>query len=66
MSKKWILIFKNELDKINGIEWLSAEGRLAAGEKNPINPINPVKKNKNRIHSIFCGSLCPNQQDIVS
>jgi len=33
MTKEWILIFKNELDRINRIERPSAEGRLAAGEK---------------------------------
>jgi hypothetical protein len=45
MSKEWILIFKNKLDRINRIiriERPSAEGRLAAGEKNPIDPVNPV------------------------
>ena len=38
MSKEWILIFKNELDRIiriNRTERPSAEGRLAAGEKIP-------------------------------
>ena len=50
MSKRgkkveWILIFKKQLDRINRIvriERPSAEGPLAAGEKNPVNPVNPV------------------------
>ncbi len=46
-SKKveWILIFKKQLDRINRIvriEWPSAEGSLAVGERNPVNPVNPV------------------------
>jgi hypothetical protein len=35
------------LDRIYRIIWIvgpSAQGYLAAGEKNPINPVNPVKK----------------------
>ncbi len=37
--------FKKQLDRINRIvriERSSAEGPLAAGEKNPVNPVNPV------------------------
>ena len=46
INKEWILNFKKQLDRINRIiriERPSAEGPLAAGEKNPINPVNPVK-----------------------
>jgi hypothetical protein len=45
MSKEWILIFKKQSDRINRIiriERPSAEGPLAAGEKNPVNLVNPV------------------------
>jgi hypothetical protein len=41
-KEEWILIFTKQLDRINRIERPSAEGRLAAGEKNPVNPVNPV------------------------
>jgi hypothetical protein len=46
-KEEWILIFERQLDRINRIvriERPSAEGPLAAGEKNPVNPVNPVKK----------------------
>ena len=54
IKKEWILIFEKQLDRINRIvriERPSAEGPLAASEKNPVNPaesppsvwwINPV------------------------
>ena len=44
-KEEWILIFEKKLDRINKIvriERPSAEGPLAAGEKNPVNPVNPV------------------------
>jgi len=44
-KEEWILIFENQLDRINRIvriERPSAERPLAAGEKNPVNPVNPV------------------------
>ena len=41
-KEEWILIFKKQLDRIVRIERPSAEGPLAAGEKNPVNPVNPV------------------------
>jgi hypothetical protein len=44
-KEEWILIFKKQLDRINRmirIELPSAEGPLAADEKNPVNPVNPV------------------------
>jgi hypothetical protein len=43
--EEWILLFEKKLDRINKIvriERPSAEGPLAAGEKNPVNPVNPV------------------------
>ena len=52
-KEEWNLIFKKQLDRINRIvriERPSAEGPLAAGEKNLVNPVNPVKNNNNRIH----------------
>jgi hypothetical protein len=44
-KKEWILIFEKQLDRINRIvriERPSAEGPLAAGEKNPVNPVDPA------------------------
>jgi len=44
-KEEWILIFEKLLNRINRIiriERPSAEGPLAAGEKNLVNPVNPV------------------------
>jgi len=41
-KEEWILIFKKQLDRIVRIKRPSAEGPLAAGEKNPVNLVNPV------------------------
>jgi len=44
-KKEWILIYEKQLDRINRIiriERPSAEGPLAAGEKNLVNPVNSV------------------------
>jgi len=49
INKKRILIFEKQLDRINRIvriERPSAEGPLAASEKNIVNPVNPVYKIK--------------------
>ena len=42
IKKEWILIFEKQFDRIVRIERPSAEGPLAASEKNPVNPVNPV------------------------
>ena len=44
-KEEWIFIYEKQLDRINRIiriERPSAEGPLAAGEKNLLNPVNPV------------------------